>query len=67
MWRGGEPQPAPAVTVSTPPAVNSPAVELLEAVPERSLFDDLVSLSDEEQEQFRQMLESADAGVTRSQ
>ena len=44
-----------------------PAVEVIEAGPEKSLFDDVVSLSDEEQEQFRQMLESSQKGTPHQQ
>jgi hypothetical protein len=47
----------PSIERRTPPI--EPTAEVMESGPEKSLFDDLVSLGDEEQEQFRRMLESA--------
>jgi hypothetical protein len=40
-----------------------PPAEMIESGPEKSLFDEVVSLGDEEQEQLRQMLESAPKGA----
>ena len=40
-----------------------PSAEMIESGPEKSLFDDVVSLGEEEQEQLRQMLESAPKGA----
>jgi len=54
-------RPAPQSVESVVP--EAPA-EAMEAGPERSLFDDVVSLGEEQQEQLRQMLESAQQGVT---
>jgi len=48
---------APAPIQSTPAI--EPATEAVEAGPEKSLFDDVVSLGEEEQTQFRQLLESS--------
>src|SRR5439155_27270780 len=42
-----------------PPAAIEPVADTIEPGPEKSLFDDLVSLGDEQQEQLRRMLESA--------
>jgi hypothetical protein len=41
---------------------SEPAAEAVEAGPEKSLFEDLVQLGDDQQEQFRQMLESSQKG-----
>jgi hypothetical protein len=61
--RGEEVQPAIESTRVEPPPVESD-VDLIEAGPERSLFDDVVSLGEEQQEQFRQMLESTESDTT---
>jgi hypothetical protein len=58
LWKTSEPEPR-AVSTVEPPPIDSTA-EVMEAGPERSLFDDVVSLGEEEQERFRQMLESAE-------
>jgi len=47
----------PSTSIETP--VSEPAPETIEAGPERSLFDDLVQLGDDEQQQVQQMLESS--------
>jgi hypothetical protein len=63
VWRIENPsgQTAPsAVVESTSP---EPTAESIEVGPERSLFDDVVSLGEEQQEQLRQMLESAQSGT----
>ena len=57
MWRTESPVPAPT-TVIVAPAVPETTVEVIESGPERSLFDDVISLGEEQQEQFRKMLES---------
>lgn len=44
-----------------------PAAELIEAGTEKSVFDDVVDLSDMEQEQLQQMLEAAQKGTPRLQ
>jgi hypothetical protein len=71
LWRieRRETQTAPAVTpASNIEAVGiEPAAEAIEAGPERSLFDDVVSLGEEQQEQFRRMLESAQKGAAERQ
>src|SRR5262245_9205634 len=53
LWKIDHPLPStPAQTaVESPTSVDS-ATEAVEAGPERSLFDDVVSLGDEEQERF---------------
>ena len=43
-------------------SISEPAAETVEAGPEKNLFDDLVQLGDDQQEQFRQMLESSQKG-----
>src|SRR5262245_21152051 len=63
VWRieNRSSQTAPSTVVeSTSP---EPAAESIEVGPERSLFDDVVSLGEEQQEQLRQMLESAQNGT----
>jgi hypothetical protein len=63
LWKADQqvPPPAPPLVESIVPEAT---VEAMEADPERSLFDDLVSLGEEQQEQLRHMLESAQHGVT---
>jgi len=63
LWKAQHEQLAPgAPAIATSPF--EPASDIIEAGPERSLFDDVVSLGDEQEEQFRQMLESAQKGTT---
>ena len=59
-------EPAASRPATAPVAVEQP-VEVIEAGPERSLFDDVVTLGEEEQEQLRQMLESAQKGTSSQQ
>ena len=40
-----------------------PASEAIDSSGEKSLFDDVVTLGDEQQDQFREMLESAQKGI----
>jgi hypothetical protein len=64
LWnvdRPAEPGPVVAESRAEPPA------ELLEAGPEKALFDDVVLLGEDQQEQLRQMLESAQKGTTQRQ
>ena len=58
LWRTSDQTPTPVVTI-TEPAASEPT-EFIVAEPERSLFDDVVSLGEEEQERFRELLESAE-------
>jgi len=44
--------------------VSDPPGEVIEAGPEKSLFDEVVSLGEEQQEQFRQILLSTERGKT---
>ena len=62
VWKTGRPAPQPNVT----PA-EVVAVEAVGAVPEKALFDDVVSLGDEQQERLQQMLESAVNGSSHRQ
>jgi hypothetical protein len=63
LWKTENRTAAPAVTVESP--TPEPAAETeVEVAPDRALFDDLVQLGDEEQEQLRQMLESEQKGST---
>ena len=64
LWRIDNRTPVPTPTVIQSPATAELPAEVIEAGPERSLFEDVVSLGEEEQEQFRQMLESAQKGAT---
>ena len=52
--------PAEAGAYNSP--ASEPSAEATEAVPEKTLFDDLVQLGDEEQEQLRQILVSSQKG-----
>jgi hypothetical protein len=58
LWRSHAPVMVngPIGTVPTPV---EPAAEVIEAGPEKALFEDVMSLGEEQQEQLRQMLESA--------
>jgi len=60
LWKIDNRAPAPPAptAIQSPPAIE-PAIEVVEAGPEKSLFDDVVSLGEEEQRQFRQLLESS--------
>jgi hypothetical protein len=61
LWQTGRPAQQPAPTPET--TRFDLTVEAFEAGPERSLFDDVVALGEEEQERFRKMLESGDTGT----
>jgi hypothetical protein len=52
-------EPAAVTAPVNPQNVAEPALEIIPAGPARSLFAELVSLGEEEQERFRKMLESA--------
>ena len=54
-------QTAPSTVVES--TIPEPTAESLEVGPERSLFDDVVSLGEEQQEQLRQLLQSAQNGT----
>jgi hypothetical protein len=57
LWKVEDRTPAPVPTIET--AVPDPAAEAtIDIAPDRTLFDDLIQLGDEQQEQLRQMLES---------
>jgi hypothetical protein len=60
LWNTGHRAPSQPASVESP--APDPSAEAIDAVPDRHLFDDVVSLGDEEQEQLRQMLESAQKG-----
>ena len=49
------------------PVTAEPVAEAMDAGPEKSLFDDVVLLGEEQQERFRQMLESGEKGTTYKQ
>ena len=55
LWNAGKPQTGSS---SLGTYVPEPAVEAVGAVPERALFDDLVQLGDDQQEQLQQLLSS---------
>jgi len=55
LWNAGK---TPAVPGSLGTALPEPTVETIGAVPERALFDDLVQLGDDQQEQLQQILSS---------
>src|SRR5262249_16925886 len=60
LWKVDNRVPVPTAPapIQSTPAIE-PATEAVEAGPEKSLFDDVVSLGEEEQTQFRQLLESS--------
>jgi Zn-finger nucleic acid-binding protein len=64
LWKIDGRAPAPTPAGVEPAIPIEPAAEVIESGPEKSLFDDVVSLGEEEQEQLRQMLESAQKGVS---
>lgn len=66
LWKTDHRAPASESTVIEPVQTES-LPEVMGPGPERSLFDDVVSLGEDEQEQFRQMLESAQKGTTTPQ
>ena len=57
--RAGQTAPSTVVESTNP----EPTADAIEVGPERSLFDDVVSLGEEQQEQLRKMLESAENGT----
>lgn len=79
LWRsGGSAERTPVIQSVPPAAVNDVAAdsvelnaetnaEAMDAGPERSLFQDVVSLGAEEQEQFRALLEAPDSPAANPQ
>ena len=63
LWKIDGHAPAPTPAGVEPAIPIEPAAEVIESGPEKSLFDDVVSLGEEEQEQLRQMLESGQKGA----
>jgi hypothetical protein len=63
LWKIDGHVPAPTPAGVEPAIPIEPAAEVIESGPEKSLFDDVVSLGEEEQEQLRQMLESGQKGA----
>ncbi len=59
LWRA-QPTSAPAPPVE-------PSSEGIEVGPDKSLFDEIVALEEEQQEQFRQVLESGQSGTIHQQ
>jgi hypothetical protein len=57
LWNVEDPTPAPAPAVETA-IIDAAAEATIDVAPDRTLFDDLIQLGDEQQEQLRQMLES---------
>ena len=55
LWKSTPPVPYAA---PKPPVVE-PAAEVIEAGPEKALFEDVMALGEEQQEQLRRMLESS--------
>ena len=56
LWKADHPAEVPVTVIETPAPE---AVEVTDSVPDRTLFDDLVQLGEEQQVQLQQMLESA--------
>jgi hypothetical protein len=64
LWQAGDRPPAPAPVIQS--SLPEPTAEAtIEVAPDRALFDDLVQLGEDEQEQLRQMLESEQRGSYR--
>jgi hypothetical protein len=59
LWNIGK-TPAPSLLFEAP--ASEPVAETIEAGPERALFDDLVQLGEDQQEQLQQILESSQTG-----
>lgn len=59
LWKIESKAPISETRIDVPAAGTT---DLIEAGPEKSLFDDVVSLGDEQQEQLLQMLESEQSG-----
>ena len=64
MWKAGQETPSPASVVE--PATDS-TNDVIEVGPERALFDDVVSLEDEQQEKLLELLQAAQKGSTNPQ
>src|SRR5262245_33014094 len=58
LWRGNSHVTVNGPNVPVIPQID-PATEVIEPGPEKALFEDVMSLGEEQQEQLRQMLESA--------
>src|SRR5262249_53469327 len=67
VWKMDRRTPVSDTNVISEGQPAEPAAELIEAGPEKSLFDDVVSLGDEQQEQFREIVESAAQGTVHHQ
>jgi hypothetical protein len=63
LWKIDGRAPAPTPAGVEPAIPIEPAAEVIESGPEKSLFDDVVSLGEEQQEQLRQMLETGQKGA----
>ena len=66
LWKTEHPA-TPVITIESPVAAEPATETAIDAAPDRALFDDLVQLGDEQQEQLRQMLESAQKGPANRQ
>ncbi|HEY2381889.1 MAG TPA: hypothetical protein VGK48_11985 [Terriglobia bacterium] len=64
LWHLQKENAAPSKTLTLQ---TLPAAELIDAGTEKTVFDDVVDLSDTEQAQFQQMLEAAQRGTPRLQ
>lgn len=62
LWNVEHRTPAvsPGATIDYSPVLDPAAEVIVEAGPERALFDDVLSLGEEQQEQLRELLESTD-------
>jgi hypothetical protein len=63
LWNVEHRTSAPVSEVAVEAPVLDPAAEVIEVGPERGLFDEVLQLGDEQQEQLRQLLESAQRGA----
>src|SRR5205814_9951846 len=61
LWKIDDHAPVSTELTVSPPV--QPVAEVLDTAGEKSVFEDIVSLGEEQQEQLRQMLESAQKGL----
>ena len=65
IWKADSGAERNQVPTAVEHVVLEPVTETIDVGPEKSLFDDVVSLGEEQQEQLRQMLEAAQKGSSR--
>ena len=63
LWNVEHRTSAPAAAVAVEAPALDPGAEVIEVGPERGLFEEVLQLGDEQQEELRQLLESAQGGA----